>query len=156
MKRARTFPAGSVAALAAVLLSAACGKKGDPARETIERVAKAAQSRDAAAVVRELAPDYRDASGSGPTDVERTLRGYFAAYEILNVKVSDVTVERAEGAARARFRADLSGQPRQASGLAGLLPSAESYRFDVRLVPDGSRWKIAWASWEPAGSSSSP
>ncbi len=112
---------------------------------------KAADARDAAAVGRELADDYRDAAGAGRADVEQTLRGYFAAYEIIEVRLSDVVIERAEGAARARFRVDLSGQPRQASGLAGLLPSSESYRFDVRLVPDGSRWKVEWASWEPAG-----
>lgn len=153
MKTARRFASPI---LLAACLAAACGKSGDPARETIDRIARAANARDAGAVTKELADDYRDASGSGRADVERTLRGYFAAYEILNVRVSDVTIERAEGAARVRFRAELSGQPRRASGLAALLPSAETYRFDVRLVPDGSRWKVAWASWEPAGSSSSP
>jgi hypothetical protein len=127
-----------------------CGGGGDPARETLDRVAKAASARDASAVAAELAADYRDASGSGRADVERTLQGYFAAYEVVQVKLSDVVIERAEGAARARFRADLSAQPRQGSGIAGLLPSAASYRFDVRLAPDGSKWKIAWASWEPA------
>jgi hypothetical protein len=140
---------GAVLSLAA--LASGCGKAGDPARETIDRIVQAADARDAAAVVRELAPDYRDASGAGRAEVEQTLRGYFAAYEIIEVRLSDVTIERAESAARARFRVDLSGQPRQASGLAGLLPSSEAYRFDVRLVPDGSRWKVAWASWEPAG-----
>jgi hypothetical protein len=138
------------AALAAALLAAACGKREDPARETLDRIVKAADARDAAAVARELSDDYRDAFGSGRADVESTLRGYFAAYEILDVRLSDVVIERAEGAARARFRAALSGQPRAASGLAGLLPSSSAYRFDVRLVPDGSRWKVEWASWEPA------
>ena len=128
-----------------------CRGGGDPARETLDRVAKAANERDAGAVADELAPDYRDASASGRAEIERTLRGYFAAYEIVQVRLSGVVIERAEGAARVRFRADLSAQPRQASGLAGLLPSAAAYRFDVRLVPDGSKWKIAWASWEPAG-----
>ncbi len=142
MKRAAVFLA---------LFAAFCGSGGDPARETLDRVAKAANARDAGAVAAELAADYRDASGSGRAEIEQTLRGYFAPYEIVQVRLSDVVIERAEGAARARFRADLSAQPRQGSGLAGLLPSAASYRFDVRLVPDGSRWKIAWASWEPAG-----
>lgn len=139
---------------AAVLLfvfAVSCGGGGDPAREALDRVAKAAGARDAGAVVAELAADYRDGSGSGRAEIEQTLRGYFAAYEIVQVRLSDVVIERAEGAARARFRADLSAQPRQGSGLAGLLPSAASYLFDVRLVPDGSKWKIAWASWEPAG-----
>lgn len=108
-----------------------------------------AHARDASAVVSELAPDYRDATGAGREEIERTLRGYFAAYDIVNVTISKVAVERAEGAARARFRAVLSTQPAKAASLAGLLPSTASYRFDVRLVPAGSRWKIAWASWEP-------
>ena len=76
------------------------------------------------------------------------MRRYFAAYEILDVKMKDLTIERAPEAARARFRAELSGQPRKIGGLDGLLPSASTYNFDVRLVPDGKRWKVAWASWE--------
>ena len=142
----------SAAALAAVL--AGCGRSDDPARETLDRAAKAASGRNAAAVAAELSADYRDAAGNGRRDVERTLAGYFAGYEIVDVKVSEIAIERAEGSARARFRADVSGQPRQASGLAGLLPSSSAWRFDVRLVPDGSRWKIAWASWEPEDSRS--
>jgi hypothetical protein len=133
------------------VFAAFCRGGGDPARETLDRVAKAADARDAAGVAAELAADYRDASGSGRAEIEQTLRGYFAAYEIVQVRLSDVVIERAEGAARARFRADLSAQPRRGSGLAGLLPSSASYRFDVRLVPDGSNWKIVWASWEVAG-----
>ena len=140
------------AILGALLLSAgACGKKGDPARETLDAVAKAARERSASAVAAQLSPDYRDATGNARADIEQMLRGYFAAYEIVDVTLRDVTVERSEGAARARFQADLSGQPRQGSGIGGLLPTSDSYRFDVRLVPEGSRWKIAWASWETAG-----
>jgi hypothetical protein len=142
---------GSLALAAGLALGlAACDRSGDPVRDTLDRVAQAARARDAKAVRAQLSADYRDAAGNGPAEAEGTLRGYFAAYEILDVRLTDVTIERAEGAARARFRADLSGQPRrEAAGLAGLLPSASSYRFDVRLVPDGARWKIAWASWEP-------
>jgi hypothetical protein len=132
------------------VFAAFCGGGGDPARAALDRMARAANARDAGAVAAELAADYRDASGGGRAEVERTLRGYFAAYEIVQVRLTDVSIERAEGAARARFRADISSQPRQGSGLAGLLPSSASYRFDVRLVPDGSKWKIAWATWEPA------
>ena len=137
-------------AAVALLMLAGCGRGGDPARETLDRIAKAAHARDASAVAAELSAEYRDEAGNGRSDIERTLAGYFAGYEIVDVTLSDVAIERAEGAARVRFRADLSGQPRKAAGLAGLLPSSQSYRFDVRLVPDGSRWKVAWASWVPA------
>jgi hypothetical protein len=126
----------------------ACREAGDPVRETLDRRVKAAQAREAEAVVVILTRDYRDASGGGVNDARGLLRRYFAAYEILDVRLKDVTIERAPQAARARFRAELSGQPRKIGGLEGLLPSASTYNFDVRLVPDGKRWKVAWASWE--------
>jgi hypothetical protein len=133
-----------------VLALFACRERGDPVRESIEAIAKDARNRDAAAVAARLSADHRDAAGNGRSDVEQTLRGYFAAYEIVDVTLRDVAIERAEGAARARFRVDLSGQPRKGAAIGGLLPSAASYRFDVRLTPDGPRWRIAWAAWEPA------
>jgi BMFP domain-containing protein YqiC len=139
-------------AAAAVLLTAlaGCGEKGDPVRQTLDRMADGARDRDVAQVAAHLAADYRDAAGNGRSDVEQTLRGYFAAYESLDVTLREVSIERAEGAARARFRADFSGRARrEAAGIAGLLPSSASYRFDVRLTPEGSGWKVAWASWEP-------
>lgn len=83
------------------------------------------------------------------TDALATVRQYFAAYAILDVTLSDVTVERAENAARVRLTAELSGQPQKIGGLDGLLPRSSRYRFELRLVPEGSRFKVAWASWEP-------
>ena len=138
------------AAFLLLVLRRPVGGGGDPARETLDRVAEAAGARDAGAVAAELAADYRDAAGTGRAEVEQTLRGYFAAYEISRRDAFRRRIERAEGAARARFRADLRRAAKD-RGLAGLLPSSASYRFDLRLVPDGSDWKIAWASWEPAG-----
>ena len=131
-----------------LLLAAGCGEKEDPVRSTLARVRKAAEARDVAGVVENLTPDFRDNTGGGAGEVSEALRRYFAAYEILNVRMRDITIERAAESARARFRADLSGQPRKVGGLDGLLPSASTYNFDVRLVPDGKRWKIAWAAWE--------
>jgi hypothetical protein len=139
---------------AVVLLLAlvGCSEKPDPVRETLDRIAKAAHGRDVQAVTAELAAEYRDEKGSARSDIEETLRGLFAAYETVDVTLRDVLIERAEGAARARFRADFSGKPRAVPGLAGLLPSSASYRFDVRLTSDGSAWRVAWASWERIGS----
>jgi len=150
MKNARRLALEGAVLLAAAA-AVACGSKTDPVRETLDRVVKAAHGRDAAAVVEELSAEYRDETGSGRSDVEQRLRSYFAAYDIVNVTLHDVTIERGEGAARARFRADFSGQPRAVPGLAGLLPSSASYVFDVRLTRDGSAWRVAWASWERAG-----
>jgi hypothetical protein len=138
--------------LAAIFAATACGEKGDPVLRTIDEIVAAAQKRDAAAVVEHLASDFQAADGSGRADAETTLRRYLAAYERLGVRVSDLAIERAAGAARARFRADLSGTPRKIGGLEGLFPRSSAYRFDLRLAPapDGGRWLVTWASWEPA------
>ena len=134
-----------------LLLASGCREKADPLRATLERIRKAAEARDAAGVLENLASDFRDDSGGGAADVSEVLRRFFAAYEILNLQMRDVTIERAEQAARARFRVELSGQPRKIGGLDGLLPSVSTWNFDVRLVPDGKRWKVAWAAWQQAG-----
>ena len=134
-----------------VVLATACRESTDPVRQTLDRIAAAAHSRNARAVSENLTADFRDSGGEGPEEVAAVLRRYFAAYEIVNVKISDVEIERAPEAARARFRVDFSGRPRRIGGLDGLLPSASTYSFDVRLVPDGSSWKAAWASYERVG-----
>ncbi len=117
-------------------------------QDALERIVKAARARDAQAVAEKLAPDFRDAEGEDSIAVTATLRRYFAAYEIIDVKIRDLEIERAPESARARFVAELSGQQRKIGGLDRFFPSAAAYRFDLRLAPDGDRWKVAWASWE--------
>jgi hypothetical protein len=97
-----------------------------------------------------LTDDFSGADGMTRADALSTVRRYFSAYAILDVTLSGVTVERAENVARVRLTADLAGQPQKVGGLEGLLPRSSRYRFELRLVPDGSRFKVAWASWEPA------
>jgi hypothetical protein len=136
--------------LAAFFAAAACGAKRDPARRTIDEIVAAAEARDPGAIAGRLAPDFQAADGSGRPDAEAMLRRYLAAYESLGVRISDLTIESAAGASRARFRADLSGKPRNIGGLEGFLPRSSAYRFDLRLAPgsDGRRWLVTWAAWE--------
>jgi hypothetical protein len=131
-----------------LLPALACRHESDPVRATLDRVVKAAQARDSRAVVENLTGDYRDAEGQTSADVAATLRRIFAAYEIIDVRLSSLEFDRAPEAALVTFRADFSGQPRKLGGLDGFLPSASTYRFEVRLVPEGNRWKVAWASWQ--------
>ncbi len=153
MRENKALPTERLAAafLLALGVAAACGPATDPVRQTIDGLAEGAEGREAAAIVERLSPDFQAADGSGRADADATLRRYLGAYEKLGVRISELTIERASGAARARFRADLSGSPRKIGGLEGLLPQASAYRFDLRLVPaqDG-RWLVTWASWEPA------
>ena len=127
-----------------------CREKGDPVRETLDRIVRAAEKRDAEAVVENLSAGYRDEEGQSPAEVAGTLRRYFAAYESLKVRVEDLKVESAPEAAEARFRAEISGRPTKLGGLDRLLPSASRYDFDLRLAPEGGRWKVVWASWRSA------
>jgi hypothetical protein len=112
---------------------------------------RAAHDRDASDFMKRIAADFQAADGSSRADAEALVRRYFAGYEILDVTVSDVIVEKSENAARVRFRAEMSGQPRKIGGLEGLLPHTSSYDFDMRLTPEAGKWKVAWASWNPHG-----
>jgi hypothetical protein len=141
---------GAILLVAAVAV-AACGEKRDPVRRAIDDMAAAASEQDASAIVASLAADFQAADGTGRADAEATLRRYLAAYESLDVKISDLTIESAAGAARARFQADLSGKPRSVGGLDRFLPRTSRYRFDLRLAPEpggGDRWLVTWAGWE--------
>ena len=139
-------------ALLAVFVAAACGKsKGpDPVQATLDRMVKAANARDASAVMENVANDFEAADGSTRSGDEALLHRLFAAYEILDVKVENVQIERAENTARVRLRAVMSGQPLKVGGLSGLVPSSAQYDFDFRMSRDGENWKISWASWSPA------
>ncbi len=148
----RTKPVAIAAAALCLLVALACAKKTDPVRETIDAVVKAANARDTAALLERVAPDFEAADGASRLDVELRLQRYFAAYEILNVTVSDVQIERGDNAARVRLRAEMSGQPRKIGGLDGLVPSAAKYDFELRLVRQGEAWNLAWAAWQPVGS----
>jgi hypothetical protein len=118
----------------------------DPAR--VSRGPRLRCNRDASAFF-DRGPDFQAADGSTRADAEALLRRYFAGYEILDVIVSDVTIEKADNAARVRFRAELSGQPRKIGGLDSFLPRTSSYDFDMRLTPEAGKWKVAWAEWGP-------
>jgi len=154
MRRILALPserAVKAAALGVVLAGLSCRPAGEPVRATLDSVADAARARDADKLLENLAPDFQGADGSGRAEAESTVRRLFAAYEILDVELSDVTIEKSEsatGPALARFTAKMTGQPRNVAGLAGFLPSASTWKFEARLVPsDGGRWKIAWARW---------
>lgn len=141
-----------VLALALALAAAAlcCGKKGDPVQAALDRMVKAAHNRDARTFMENIAADFSAAEGMTRADALLTVQRYFAAYAILDLTLSNVTIERAENVARVRLTAELSGQPQKIGGLNGLLPRSSTWSFELRLVPDDSRWKVAWASWVPA------
>lgn len=135
-----------LACLAAV--APACAKPVDPVDRLLADVAKAAESRDAPAVLEHLTPDFRGQGGLGRAEAGAELRRTFALYDSLEVLLSEVSTERDEGSARVTLRADFSGRPRQVAGLEGWLPRASTFRFELRLAPDTEGWKLSAASWQ--------
>ena len=144
--------AATALGLALLLAAAGCGVPRDPVRATLDALVRAADSRDAGALFDRIAPGFTAADGSSRDEARALVERYFAAYEILDVRLEDVRIERGgPEAARVRFRARLSGQPRRIGGLDGLVPSSSAYDFDLRLTNEGGTWKVAWAQWNPAG-----
>ena len=130
------------------LTAVGCGGPADPVRQLLDGVAAAAQERDAEGVLVRLAPSFRGAGGMDRAAAGAELRRYFALYAGLDVTLSEVEVEPDDDGARARFRADLSGRPKDLPGVEGLLPRASAFRFDVRAAPEGDGWTIVSAEWE--------
>ena len=136
--------------LGSLIVPAACRKPADPVRGALDEIAAAAGKRDAGAILKRVSPDYHDLHGDTRAEVEQTIRRTLASYEALSVRLSDVTIDRKEKEAWALFRADLSGTPTKLGGLDTWLPRSSSWRFEVRLVEEGSGWNVAWAAWTRA------
>lgn len=137
-------------AVVAIALAAlwACGGAKDPIAALLAELEQAAEHRDAEAVLRQLAPDFRGSGGVVRADVGPLLKRYFAAYEKVNLHVYDIAIERADATARARFRLDFDGRPLRFGGLGGFLPPSAMYRFDLGLRRVEGRWTVAEAEWE--------
>ncbi len=139
----------SSAALLTVLFLAACGKRDD-VTEPIARIAGAVEKKDADAVAGWLTRDYRDPEHENAQAVVVRVRQLASAYAHLKIDVSRLKVDDLGASRRARFRAELSGAPKSVPGLEGFLPRKSAWDFEVSLVYEGSRWRIATASWKPA------
>ena len=146
--RSRAF---TLTVLAALGGAASCAPSGDPVRESLDAMVKAANARDVEALFEHVAGNFEAGDGSGLEGAKASVRRYFAAYGILSVSIRDVRIERGEGASRVRLSAEMSGQPRKIGGFEGLFPSSATYDFDLRLVAENGKWRVARAEWNPAG-----
>jgi hypothetical protein len=136
-----------------VLLLLLTCKQKDPIAATIHRVADAAEDRDAAAVVVNLAASYADANG-GRREAEDELRRYFFGYRSISVSIRDLQVFRNGNLGQARFVVEFTGVPKEIGGLDQILPSSAKYRFEVWLAEENGAWNITQAQWRPESASS--
>lgn len=144
MKR---FPPALLVALLLVPLFS-CRKEADPVRAAIDALAAAADDRDADAAGELLAAAYADAEHADRAAALLTIRRYFAAYERISTSFSDVQIDRKPDLVRATFTATFDGAPRKIGSLDAMLPRTAKVRFEMNLVPEDGRWRVAWAGWQ--------
>jgi hypothetical protein len=134
--------------LTLLALVAGCRKETDPIRLLLNDLEEAAEVRDAEAVLKRLAPDFRGQNGLSRADAGAELRRYFFGYEKIDVTFSEIVIEPAGSTARVRLRVDFSGKPKNVGGLEGLLPALSAYRFGLELKRSGDVWLVTGATWE--------
>src|SRR5262245_8290369 len=106
----------------------ACAGPSDPVEAFLDAVVDAAEARDADGVAARLAPEFRGGDAAlSRSAAQAELRRYFFTYETVDLTISEVTREPAEGGTRVSFRVDFSGKPKDVGGLAGLMPSLSAY-----------------------------
>ena len=68
----------------------------------------------------------------------------------------DLAIDRKPDAARATFVATFDGAPRKVGALEAMLPRSAKVRFEMNLVPEEGRWKVAWAGWSLVSEGTTP
>jgi hypothetical protein len=150
----------AVAPILAVLLLAtafpSCRKEADPVRATVDALAEAAGDRDADGAGDLLAAAYADAEHADRAAALLTIRRYFAAYETISASFSDLAIDRKPDVARVTFLATFDGAPKKIGALEGILPRTAKVKFEMNLVPEEGRWKVAWAGWQLVSEGTGP
>jgi hypothetical protein len=137
-------------AVLVLVLAAGCSRApSDPVEALLAELEAAAEARDAERFAGRLAAGFRG-GGLDRAGALAELRRYFAAYESVAIDVHGVEAEREPATAGVRCVVEFSGRARQAFGLAGLLPPAAVYRFELDVADEGAAWRVVGASWEPA------
>ncbi len=162
MLRAADSPTASVvcagaAALALALATPACSRPpADPVTAVVASLKRAAESRDAEALGRQLSPDFTGGQGQGRADTLAEAKRYLAAYESVSIEIADLDAARSADSAHLRCLVGFSGRPRRILGLDSLLPPQATSRFELDLVRGQDGWLVQHALWEPASASPAP
>lgn len=150
----RALATALVLGLAALPLS--CRKEEDPVRATIEALEAAVDDRDADAAGSLLAAAYSDGEHADRAAAVLTIRRWFTAYESVSASFSDLAIDRKPDAARATFVATFDGAPRKVGALEAMLPRSAKVSFEMNLVPEEGRWRVAWAGWTLVSEGTTP
>jgi hypothetical protein len=135
----------SVLLLGALVLVACAGPPQDPLDGLIHHVTRAVEERDVEAVGERVTSDFQG-GGMERAEALGMVARYLAGYESVGVQVFDL--QRLDDS-HLKFRVDFTGKPKDVGGLAGLLPSAAAYEFEVELAGAGNALKVRRARWQP-------
>lgn len=109
---------------------------------------QAATAQDADALGAHLGVAFTGEGGLSRADAVAELRRYFLLYRSVEVGTAGLEVDRTGAAPVVRFRASFSGKPKDIQGLAGMLPEAARFRFELVLADEGGALRVARAGWQ--------
>jgi hypothetical protein len=127
-----------------------CGSRSpaDPVERLLYDLSRAATAQDADAFGQRLAGGFTGEGGLSRNEALAELRRYFMLYKSVEVGTAGLEVDRSGPAPVARFRASFAGMPKDVGGLAGLLPDAARFQFELALAEENGELKVTRASWQ--------
>ena len=123
-----------------------CREKQDPVDLLMADLEKAAEARDVSGIEKHLTAGFSGNEIVSREEALSQLRRYFAAYETIQIDVTNV--ERSESGNRVTFHVSFSGKGNAALNLQNLLPSSAAYDFELLLVYEDGAMKVKKAFWQ--------
>lgn len=143
-----------IALALSMLFAFSCGKRlseEDIVRAAVEKAAKAAEAKDAAAFMKLVSKDYRDAYGNDYNAVKGILLHQFLRPGPVKVFIRGLEVEVKGDAALVDARVILV-LGREVKTLGDIVPEdADAKRFSAVYQKEGRTWRVKSAEWESVG-----
>ena len=136
-----------------VLALSSCAGPGEEARvrASVAEMMRAAEKRDADAVMSRVASDFADFEGRDRAAAERLIRSYFERFRGIVIHGLGSEVEISSADAEAAVRLDVVLTNAAAEVFKRLAASIALYRFRLELRKEGKEWLVAYAAWEEIG-----
>lgn len=129
-----------------VLFALAACHRGDPVKQLIDNVEKAAEDRNAEKVVSYLSPRF-EGNGMARDEMTQMLKQYFFGYRSIEITISDLKIDETKTTADATMHVRFIGVPKEIGGLADILPKSGQYDIAVAMQKEDDGWKVREARW---------
>jgi len=130
--------------------TAGCGAPETPearVRAVITAGERAAEARDVGALMKLVAPEFRDADGGDRADLERLLRGYLVMHQSVHLLAK---VEQVDFPYRdyARVELTVGTLGRETAGATTFDVAADVYHVVLELRLEDDAWRVVRAEWQ--------